>query len=483
MRLKNLTLLILVFALGLASCTKTQKGNDRNNARPLTKKNIQMVEGEEEAVLTQPPAVPPAITRKHASKVIVQMETQETEMSLNGDVQFQFWTFGGTVPGQFIRVREGDLVEFHLKNNPANKMPHNIDLHAVTGPGGGATSSVTAPGHESVFKFTALHSGLYMYYCATSPVGMHVSHGMYGLIMVDPKTPLPEVDKEFYVMQSEFYVDGDPTAPGVHKFEMEKALKGDPDYVVFNGSVGALTGDNAMQAKVGDRIRIYFGNAGPVAVSSAHIIGEIFDNVRPDGGKVTRNDASTVLVPVGGTAILEFVVETPGTYKLIDHSFFNAFNKGAIAELQVSGEENLLVYSGKEDDRIYLPEGSVVQSMPGGEGPQQVAAVSKEERISKGKLIYEQVCVACHQLNGQGIPGAFPPLAASDYLNNDPNAAISAVAHGLQGSITVNGNTYNGMMPKQNLSSEEIANVLTYVFNSWDNNGTVITPEMVDAIK
>ena len=91
--------------------------------------------------------------------------------------------------------------------------------------------------------------------------------------------------------------------------------------------------------------------------------------------------------------------------------------------------------------------------------------------------------MACHQLNGQGIPGAFPPLAASDYLNNDPNAAISAVAHGLQGSITVNGNTYNGMMPKQNLSSEEIANVLTYVFNSWDNNGTVITPEMVDAIK
>ncbi len=483
MRLKKGTLIAFIFALALSACSSSgNKKQDISGKDALVKRNVALIEGEENAVLTDPPAVPPAVTRKYATKVMVEMETQEVNMPLNGDVEFNFWTFGGTVPGKFIRVREGDLIEFHLKNNPANKMPHNIDLHAVNGPGGGATSSVTAPGHESVFKFTALHSGLYMYYCATSPVGMHVSHGMYGLIMVDPKKPLPEVDQEYYIVQSGFYVDGDPKAPGVHKFDMEKALNGKPDYVVFNGKVGALTGENALQAKVGDRIRIFFGNAGPVEVSSAHIIGEIFDNVRPDGGDINRNNASTVMIPVGGTAILEFVVEAPGTYKLIDHNFFNAFNRGAIAELQVSGEENLLVYSGKEDDRIYLPEGSAIQSMPG-EAPQQVAAISKEEQISKGKQIYEQVCAACHQKDGQGIPGAFPPLAGSDFLNNDVNAAIGAVTHGLQGSITVNGTTYNGVMPKQNLSSEEVANVLTYVYNSWGNNGTVVTPDMVDAIK
>ena len=117
------------------------------------------IAGVETAVLADAPNVPPPITRKHATKVVVNLEVQEVTRQLADGVDYVFWTFGGQVPGRFIRIREGDLVEFHLDNHPDNKMPHNIDLHAVTGPGGGATASFTAPGHTSVFSFTALNPG------------------------------------------------------------------------------------------------------------------------------------------------------------------------------------------------------------------------------------------------------------------------------------------------------------------------------------
>ena len=123
------------------------------------------------AVLTDAPLVPPPIKRDKPAKVIVEMEVREIDMEISPGVTYTFWTFGGKVPGSFIRVRQGDTVEFHLKNHPDSKMPHNIDLHAVTGPGGGATSSFTAPGHASRFTFKALNQGLYVYHCATAPVG------------------------------------------------------------------------------------------------------------------------------------------------------------------------------------------------------------------------------------------------------------------------------------------------------------------------
>lgn len=153
--------------------------------------------GEEKAVLTVAPNVPPPIKRKHATKVHVDLEVREVVKRMADGVDYLFWTFGGEVPGLFIRVREGDLVEFHLGNHPSSKMPHNIDLHAVTGPGGGAASSFTAPGHKSQFSFKAINPGLYVYHCATAPVGMHVANGMYGLILVEPKEGLPVVDREY----------------------------------------------------------------------------------------------------------------------------------------------------------------------------------------------------------------------------------------------------------------------------------------------
>ena len=280
------------------------------------------------------PTVPKAITRKTPAKVIINLETREVRKRLADGVEYTFWTFGGSVPGPMLRVRSGDEVEFHLNNHPSSKMPHNIDLHAVTGPGGGAASSLTAPGHSSQFTFAALNPGLYVYHCATAPVGMHIANGMYGLILVEPKEGLSSVDREFYVFQSEFYTTGRHGAEGLQPFDMEKALHEDPEYVVFNGSVGALVGENALKAKVGETVRMFVGNGGPNLVSSFHVIGEIFDNVHTEGGSLAnQHNVQTTLVPAGGSAVVDMKLDVPGTFIIVDHSIFRAFNKGALGML------------------------------------------------------------------------------------------------------------------------------------------------------
>ncbi|KYG62662.1 nitrite reductase, copper-containing [Bdellovibrio bacteriovorus] len=440
------------------------------------------IKGEEVAVLTDAPAVPPPIQRKHATKVIVNLETKEIKMRLADGVDYTFWTFGGKVPGKFIRIREGDHVEFHLHNHPSSKLPHNIDLHAVTGQGGGAEGSFTAPGHSSTFSFKALNPGLYVYHCATAPVGMHIANGMYGLILVEPKEGLPKVDREFYVMQSEFYTKGKYGSPGLQPFSMAKAVEEKADYVVFNGSVGALAGDNAMKAKTGETVRLFVGNGGPNLVSSFHVIGEIFDKVYVEGGKLINENVQTTLIPAGGSAIVDFKIQTTGTYILVDHSIFRAFNKGALGMLKVEGDADKDVYSGKTKDGIYLPEGGVIQEISTKE-PKLIPAKTLEDRIAAGKRIYESSCFACHQTNGQGLPGAFPPLAKSDYLNNNKEKAISAVVNGLEGEIKVNGKDYNSVMPAQLLSDEEAANVLTYVYSVWGNSKKSVSPQEVKAAR
>ncbi|MCB1225736.1 MAG: c-type cytochrome, partial [Verrucomicrobiales bacterium] len=353
------------------------------------------------------------------------------------------------------------------------------DLHAVTGPGGGAASSFTAPGHASVFSFKALNPGLFVYHCATAPVGMHVANGMYGLILVEPIGGLPKVDREFYVMQSEFYTKGPYGQAGLQPFSMEKALTEIPDYVVFNGSVGAMAGDNAVQAKVGERVRLFVGNGGPNLVSSFHVIGEIFDTVYVEGGALpAQHQVQTTLIPAGGSTMVEFGLEVPGTYILVDHSIFRAFNKGAVGMIKVSGPEDLVVYSGKQDDHVYLLEGGAIQTIPQAASVQPPAA-NKAERVERGKIVYTSICMACHQPSGEGIPKAFPPLAKSDYLNADPKRAISTVLHGLQGKVTVNGEVYESIMPQLGLTDEQVANVLTFVYSQWGNNGTEVLPETV----
>jgi nitrite reductase (NO-forming) len=465
-------------ALALASCAQIdQKKASTGDAQvAMSKSKLPVVQ----ALLTHAPNVPPPITRNYPAKVIVNLETQEKVMRMADGVDYMFWTFGGEVPGKFIRIREGDEVEFNLSNSPDSKMPHNIDLHAVTGPGGGAASSFTAPGHTSTFSFKALNPGLYVYHCATAPVGMHIGNGMYGLIMVEPKAGLPKVDREYYVMQGDFYTKGKYGEAGLQSFDMEKAIKEQPDYVVFNGSVGALNGEKAITAKVGEKVRLFVGNGGPNMVSSFHVIGEIFDNVYVEGGKLENNNVQTTLVPAGGSAITEFKVDVPGTFIIVDHSIFRAFNKGALGMLKVTGPEDKVIYSGKQADKVYLPEGSAAQSISSQTTSAPAKTLTKDEQIALGKNVFESNCLACHQASGEGIPKAFPPLAKSDFLNADHNRAIDILLNGRSGPITVNGETFDSVMPAIALNNEQIANVLTYVLNSFGNNGGQVSPAQVE---
>lgn len=469
-------LVYILSVYSMMSCSQDQK-----NVTNLNKiEEVKIIEAE----LTDAPAVPPPITRDYSAKVIVRLEVQEVVKELADGVEYTFWTFGGNVPGKFIRIREGDIVEFHLRNHPDNRNPHNIDLHAVTGPGGGANASFTAPGHETVFNFRAINPGLYVYHCATAPVGMHIANGMYGLILVEPQEGLPPVDREFYIMQGEFYTAGKYGAPGLQPFDMEKALNEHPDYVVFNGNVAALTGDNAIQAQAGESVRLYIGNGGPNLVSSFHLIGEIFDRVYPEGGtSVVQENVQTTLVPAGGSTMVEFRLETTGTYILVDHSIFRAFNKGALGMLKASGNENKGIFAGQTYEGIYLPEGSTIQQMPKSEAPEAPEAETQQERITLGARVYTQNCQACHQSEGQGISGAFPPLKDSDYIQSDVDKAVAAVVHGLEGPIKVNGESFNSVMPKLNLTDEQVANVITFVLNNFDNQGGEVTPAQVKKVR
>jgi nitrite reductase (NO-forming) len=439
------------------------------------------------AVLTSAPEVPPPVNRDYPAKVIVDMEVREQDMEISEGVSYTFWTFGGTVPGSFIRIRQGDTVEFHLKNHPDSKMPHNIDLHAVTGPGGGATSSFTAPGHEAVFSFKALNQGLFVYHCATAPVGMHIANGMYGLILVEPPEGLPPVDKEFYVMQGEFYTVGKYREKGHQPFDMQKAIEENATYVLFNGSEAAMVGENAIKASVGDSVRLFVGNGGPNLVSSFHVIGEIFDKVFYEGGSHFQENVQTTLVPAGGSAMTEFRVEVPGTFILVDHSIFRAFNKGALGMLKVDGEDNLAVYSGKEVDNVYLGDKVVAEDLAIVSDVTLAAVIgtaTKEQRVAAGAVLYNGTCSVCHQQDGAGLEGVFPPLANSDYLMADTERAIAVVLNGLTGEVVVNGNTFNSVMPPMSqLNDDEIANILTFALNSWGNDGDTVSAEEVTAVR
>lgn len=301
-----------------------------------------------EAVTTYAPDVPSPIKRNHPAYVVVNMETIELTKELDDGISYQFWTFDGSVPGKFIRVRQDDIVEFHLHNSKDSKVPHNIDLHAVTGPGGGAAVSNTAPGRTSVFSFKALNPGLYIYHCATPPVPLHVANGMYGLILVEPHKGLSKVDREYYIVQSEFYTENPFGKKGLQTFSQEKALMEIPDYVVFNGKCGSLVDNNALVANVGEKVRMYIGNGGPNLVSSFHVIGVVFDKVYTEAGSIPNTNVQTTLIPAGGATIAEFTVKVPGTFILVDHSIFRAFNKGAVGMLKVIGESNSEIFAEKK---------------------------------------------------------------------------------------------------------------------------------------
>jgi nitrite reductase (NO-forming) len=262
---------------------------------------------------------------------------------------------------------------------------------------------------------------------------------------------------------------------------MDKQILEQPTYVVFNGRDGALVGDRALTAKVGETVRLFVGNGGPNMLSSFHVIGEIFDSVRIEGAREVAHDVQTTLIPAGGAAVVDFALEVPGTFILVDHSLIRAFNKGALGMLKVDGPEDKLVYSGKEIDEVYLAEYSekAIEAKRAAEQA-TTSGESVDARLARGKAVFQGTCSTCHQAEGQGLAGVFPPLSRSDYLMADKERSIHAVLAGLSGPLTVNEKPYNNVMPSwAHLTDHEIADVLTYVRNSFGNEGEPVTDEEV----
>jgi nitrite reductase (NO-forming) len=303
---------------------------------------------------------------------------------------------------------------------------------------------------------------------------------MYGLLLVEPRGGLPKVDREYFLVQGEFYTNGAYGARGPQEFAMDKALREQPEYVVFNGHVGSLMGEKALKVNTGESVRLYLGNAGPSLISSFHIVGEIFDSVYGEGGtQISQRNVQTTLVPVGGSAMVDLVAEVPGGYQLVDHSMFRAFNKGAMGMMQVEGAERPGLFSGRMTQSVYSP-GTHLQHIAAAIPSAPAGAANNESRVqvepvsAHGQKVYSTICVACHQPDARGLPGIFPPLAGSDFLMADKDRAIRVLLQGLQGAITVNAARFDGVMPQLPLRDEEIADVLTYVRGSFGNNGSPV---------
>lgn len=301
-------------------------------------------------ISADPGDVPKPITRKTHETVKLNLVTKEVISEVTPGVYNNYWTFNGQTPGPMLRVREGDTVETTLINDKSSLHSHSIDLHAVTGHGGGMELSKVMPGETKTFKWKALQPGLYMYHCATSNVSVHSSHGQYGLILVEPKEGLPKVDREFYIVQGELYTQGGIGKKGLVLFDPQALLDGKPTYVTFNGNI---KGEPRMKVNKGERVRIYVGNGGVNLVSSFHIIGEIFDTVYPEaaigsGSSVLKN-VQTTMVPPGGAAIVEFTANVPGKYTLVDHALAR-MNKGAWSILEVGGAPSPEIYESQSDD-------------------------------------------------------------------------------------------------------------------------------------
>jgi nitrite reductase (NO-forming) len=292
--------------------------------------------------------LPPPIGTRAPQTVRVDLVTVELEGRLAEGATFGYWTFNGKVPGPFLRVRVGDTVDVHLKNAADSSTIHSVDFHAATGPGGGAAATQADPGHEKTVKFKALVPGIYVYHCATPMVAHHIANGMYGLILVEPEGGLPPVDHELYVMQGEIYTEAAFGQRGSQEFSVEKLLHERPEYFVFNGSVGALSKLHPMKAKVGETVRIFFGVGGPNYTSSFHVIGEIFDRVYSLGDlqSAPARGVQTVTVPAGGATIVEFKLDVPGNYILVDHALSRA-ERGLVGILQVEGDPQPEIFEGK----------------------------------------------------------------------------------------------------------------------------------------
>jgi nitrite reductase (NO-forming) len=263
----------------------------------------------------------------------VELTIEEKDMTVAKGFVQHVWTFNGTVPGPVIRVQVGDTVRIHLKNPATSKLAHSVDFHASQVAWNDEMTSIN-PGEEKLYEWKADYAGVWMYHCGTAPALHHIANGMYGMVIVEPKGGLPKVDKEFALVQSEWYL-GPQKGPA--SLTKASAAAPAPDYVVFNGVANQYK-DSPLKVGTGEKVRIFVLNAGPSVDSSFHIVGTIFNTVIKEGVALTSGNAGNYgaqavdLAPAQG-AIVEFTTAEDGLYPIVTHAF-NFVGRGALGLIQ-----------------------------------------------------------------------------------------------------------------------------------------------------
>jgi len=294
-------------------------------------------------IVRDPSDLPPPIGDRAPAVVKVTLTSKELVGALDpaSGTTYRYWTFNGKVPGPFIRVRQGDTVEVTLQNSKDSQMVHSLDFHAAIGPGGGAALTQVPPGQSKTFTFQATTPGLFVYHCGSPMIAQHIANGMYGLILVEPPGGLTHVDREYYIMQGEIYTTAAKGKSGLQEFSVENLMQENAQYYIFNGAVDSIVREYPLQANEGETVRIFFGNAGPNATSSLHMVGEIFTRYYALGSLTSppMTGVQTTSIPPGAAAIVELKASMPGQFTLMDHAM-SRMEKGNMAILDVKGPEN-----------------------------------------------------------------------------------------------------------------------------------------------
>ncbi|MEY7848221.1 copper-containing nitrite reductase [Natrarchaeobius sp. A-rgal3] len=304
-----------------------------------------------DAVAADPTAIPPPVDWDEPRTHEITLESIEVTAEIEPGVTIDFMTYEGQIPGPMIRVREGDTIDLTFEvPDDHNRDAHNVDFHAVYGPGGGAEATTLAPGDGPArLRFETRYPGVHIYHCAVPNMDQHISLGMFGAILVEPKDGLPEVDREFYFGQHEVYTNGEAGEAGHHIYDFEATADEDPTYVLMNGEAYGLTPDGQhgpVHAEVGETVRVYFANGGPNLTSALHPIGNVWSTFYRDGDLVSDPGRYVETAPVApGTVVAgEMELPVPGPIKIVDHALSRVARKGMMAVIDVEGEANPDVY-------------------------------------------------------------------------------------------------------------------------------------------
>lgn len=413
----------------------------------------------------------PPLTPGKEVEVVIDITDQDVEIA--SGVKYKAWPFGGTVPGPIVHVKQGQMVKVVLRNKAA--MHHSIDFHSALTPPNTSFADIM-PGEQIEFTFEAKVPGTFVYHCGTPPILLHMANGMYGAIVVDPADdPRPKPDKEYVLVQSEWYtqqISGNLMGPDFGKMQ-----KMQPDIVAFNG-VAFQYQHHPLTARPNERVRLHVVNAGPSLWSAFHIVGAIFDKVYPDANpRNALSGVSTYSVAPGAGIVFDAVIPDAGHYVFVDHAFAH-LDKGAagVLDIREPGQE------------LGKPNISKIEGHVAGSAPAHVPAADTgpyKFDAARAAQLYTNVCAACHQANGTGLPGAFPPLVKNPaVLAADPTEHIRAILHGVSGKV-IDGVSYPSPMPPfaAQLRDADVADIVNHERSSWGNQAKQVTAEQVKALR